>query len=64
MGRIHVYRYIIHAVVTPPARRVYHGTRYAPGTEKECCVGRAWSRREAAGGHVELGSRRCFLGIL
>ena len=29
-----------------------------------CCVGRAWSHREAAGGQVELGSRRCFGGIL
>ena len=60
MGRIHVYRYIIHAVVTPPARRVYHGTRYAPGTEKECCVGRAWSHREAAGGKWSSGVAAVF----
>ena len=60
MGRVYIYI----DIATPPARRVQRGTRYAPGTEKDCRVGRAWSHREAAGGQVELGSRSCFLGII
>ena len=49
---------------TLPARRVGHGTRYAPGTEKGCCVGGTWRHSEIAGGRVALGSRSCFLGVL
>ena len=49
---------------TLPARRVGHGTRYAPGTEKGCCVGGTWCHSETAGGRVELESRSCSLGVL
>ena len=49
---------------TLPARRVGHGTRYAPGTEKGCCVGGTWRHSETAGGRVELETRSCFLGVL
>ena len=46
------------------ARRVGHGTRYSPGTKKGCCVSGTWRHSEAAGGQVELETRRCFLGVL
>ena len=49
---------------TLPARRVGHGTRYAPGTAKGCCVGGTWRHSETAGGRVELETRSCFLGVL
>ena len=42
---------------TLPGRRTGHGTRYAPGTEKGCCVGGTWRDSEAVGGQVELESR-------
>ena len=41
-----------------------NGCEIVPGiwyvSEKDCCVGRAWSHREAAGGKVEFGRRSCF----
>ena len=40
------------------------GDRSIAGASEGCCVGQAWSHREAAEGHVELGSRSCFLGML
>ena len=43
---------------------VCYDTRYAPGTEKGCCVGRTCRHSEAAGGRVEVESRSCFLGVL
>ena len=49
---------------TFPARRVGHGTRYAPGTEKGCCVGGTWRHSETVGGRVELETRSCFLGVI
>ena len=49
---------------TLPARRVGHGTRYAPGTEKGCCVGGTWCHSETAGSRVELETRSRFLDVL
>ena len=49
---------------TFPARRVGHGTRYSPGTEKGCCVGGTWCHSETAGGRVELETLSCFSGVL
>ena len=49
---------------TLPARRVGHGTRYAPGTEQGCGVGGTWRHSASAGGRVELETRSCFLGVL
>ena len=49
---------------TLPARRVGHGTRYAPGTEKGCCAGGTWRHSDIVGGRVALGSRSCILGVL
>ena len=39
---------------------VCYDTRYAPGTEKGCCVGRTCRHSEAAGGRVELETRSCY----
>ena len=48
---------------TLPARRVGHGTRYAPGTKKGCCVEGTWRHSETTGGRVEVESRSCFFGV-
>ena len=49
---------------TLPARRVGHGTRNAPGTEKGCCEGGTWCHSETAGGRAELEARSFFLSVL
>ena len=41
----------------PPLAESFIGARYFAGKSWGCCVGGAWSQREAAGGHVELASR-------
>ena len=46
----------------PPLTESFIGARSFAGKSLVCCVGTAWSHREAAGGQVELGSRSCFLG--
>ena len=46
----------------PPLAESFIGARSFAGKSWGCCVGKAWSHREAAGGQVELGSRSCFLG--
>ena len=48
----------------PPLAESVIGARSFAGASEGCCVGRAWIHREAAGGQVGLGSRRCFLGML
>ena len=49
---------------TLPDRRVGHGTRNAPGTEKGCCEGGTWCHSETAGGRAELEARSFFLSVL
>ena len=48
----------------PPLTESFIGARSFAGKSLVCCVGTAWSHREAAGGQVELGSRSCFLGYI
>ena len=49
---------------TPPLAESFFGVGSLAGKSSGCCVGKAWSHREAAGGQVEVGSRRCFLFII
>ena len=39
-----ITRYLLARLII--GRRVGHGTRYAPGTEKGCCVGGTWRHSE------------------
>ena len=48
----------------PPLAEPVIGARSFAASSEGCCVGRAWSHREAAEGQVEVGSRSCILGRL
>ena len=49
---------------SPPLAELAIGARFFAGPSQSACVGRAWRRREAAGGYVDVRSRSCFMGVL